>query len=162
MGISNISNNYPSDLGLPLQESNCWMGKVIAHIHKSTSGLISSISSLAQSILSSLIYVGTLGHYTLSDLKNGFSMKRDSSGDNARIDKGLFGNDTFGQALEKVKSELKRHDSKISVCSTLLRELRCSSDPKHRPIYPDLSQGIKLSTYSKTPQQRLAEMEKKQ
>lgn len=137
----------PKHLGPSLQESSSWAGKVVTKIYTTTNYAISSIDSVAKSILSNFIYVGTLGRYTLDDLKGYFSTRVPI--ENKR-----------NSVLEEAKSSLKRHDSKVSVNSILLRGLRFPRDPQYPSIYPDLAGGVKLSTYSKNPEQRLAEMER--
>ena len=71
----NISYSPLNNLGPPLQESSSWTRKVITKVRTTASCLVSSIGSVAQSILSNFIYVGTLGRYTLDDLKDYFSTK---------------------------------------------------------------------------------------
>ena len=139
----------PQHLGPSLQESSSWAGKVVTKIYTTTNYAISSIDSVAKSILSNFIYVGTLGRYTLEDLKDYFSTRVHIENERNSV-------------LEEAQSSLKRHDSKVSVNSTLLRSLRSprSSDSQYQSIYPDLAGGVKLSTYSKNPEQRLAEMER--
>lgn len=158
MSISeNISYSPLNNLGLPLQESSSWTGKVITKVRTTASCLVSSIGSVAQSILSNFIYVGTLGRYTLDDLKDYFSTK--VSIENRNIEEKSVGE--ADNALKEAKSRLKRHDSKVSVSSTLFRKLcQSSSNSQDQSIYPNLGGEVKVSTYAKTPEQRLAEMEK--
>jgi len=158
MSISeNISYSPLNNLGPPLQESSSWTGKVITKVRTTASCLVSSIGSVAQSILSNFIYVGTLGRYTLDDLKDYFSTK--VSIENRNIEEKSVGE--ADNALKEAKSRLKRHDSKVSVSSTLFRKLCQSSfSSQDQSIYPNLGGEVKVSTYAKTPEQRLAEMEK--
>ena len=69
----NIPNRLLNHVEPPLQESGSLLGKVVTKVHATTNYVISSISSVAQFILSSCISVGTLGRYTLDDLKDYFS-----------------------------------------------------------------------------------------
>ena len=62
------------------QEQNLLQGRLVSAISKSGSYIIQSVSYIAQSILSKCIYIGSLGRYTLSDLKNYLFTKQDSSG----------------------------------------------------------------------------------
>lgn len=163
MSTPTISHSLPNDFVPPLQESGSWAGKVITKVHTTASYVISSIDSMAQSILSNFIYVGTLGRYTLNDLKDYFSIKVSIENKNAEEDhieeKNI--NSEPNNVLEETKSKLKRHDSKISVDSTTLRSIRLrrDSNSQHQSLYPDLGGMVKLSTHAKTPEQRLAEME---
>lgn len=154
----NISYSPLNNLGPPLQESSSWTGKVITKVRTTASCLVSSIGSVAQSILSNFIYVGTLGRYTLDDLKDYFSTK--VSIENRNIEEKSVSEPN--SVLEESKSKLKRHDSKISVNSTTLRSIRSrrDSNSQYPALYPSLGGMVKLSTYAKTPEQRLAEMEK--
>ncbi|KAG6559827.1 hypothetical protein RHABOEDO_001545 [Candidatus Rhabdochlamydia oedothoracis] len=174
MGISNISNNYPDNLGSPLQESGSLIGRVITKVYITTNYLISSIGSVTQSILSNFIYVGSLGRYTLDDLKGCFSIKGSlENSDNSskthedlaqsKLNKhGSLGNDVPNKDLEEAKSKLKRCKSNVSVNSSILRKFRSpdASNPLYQELYEKVAETLTLSTHSKTPEKRLKAMEK--
>lgn len=165
MSVPNISNNYPNDLGFPLQENSFWTGKVVTKVHEVTSCVVSSISSIAQFILSSCICVGTLGLYTLNDLKDYFSIKgslEDKDRSAAFSSRDDMEEKSPDIVLKEAKSNLKRHESKISIDSTTFRRLRLPQSSNCSSLYPNLGDNtlFKLSTHQKTPEERLAEMEK--
>ncbi|VHO04130.1 hypothetical protein [Candidatus Rhabdochlamydia sp. T3358] len=159
---SSLNNN----LGFPLQESGSFLGKVVTKVHTTTSYVISSISSVAQFILSSCISVGTLGRYTLDDLKDYFSTKvfLENKDTLAVPPEGDGIEETtvseFAKDLIGAKSGLRRNGSKMSVNSTLFRKFHSKRNSKFESLYPNLKETVKLSTYEKTPEERLAEMEK--
>ncbi len=161
---SSLNNN----LGPPLQESGSWAGKVVTKVHEATSYVVSSISSVAQSILSSCIYVGTLGRYTLDDLKDYFSKENASLECNNDIVAVSSTEDDIEEisevdsSLKEARSNLKRHGSKMSVHSTTLRRFRspATTNSFYQKLYGEVAETLILSTCSKTPEERLAEMER--
>ena len=163
-----ILHNHPSHLGSPLQESGSLIGKVITKVYTTTNYLISSISSVAESILSNFIYVGSLGRYTLDDLKGHFSIKGFSE-DKDRLTVSSKKDDIeeesiseLANVLRKAKSGLERHDSKMSVDSITFQtvHLPYDFDTPHLSIYPNLENIVKLSTHRKDPKERLSEKKK--
>jgi hypothetical protein len=161
----NIPNRLLNHLEPPLQESGSLLGKVVTKVHTTTNYAISSISSVAQFILSSCISVGTLGRYTLDDLKDYFSTTDSLEDISAVSSKGDAIEEASvsesDRALKETKSKLQRHDSKMSVNSTTLRRIRSprDSDSSCSSLYPNLEDTVKLSTHPKNPKERLAEME---
>jgi len=166
MSIPDISDSSPGYFALPLQESSSWGGKVVTKVHEVTSYVISSISSVAQSILSSCIYVGTLGHYALDDLKDYFSKENTSLEDNndtpavSSKEDDIEETDVSELASALRKAQLKRHESKMSIDSATFRRFHSPHDSQYLSLYPSLGDTVKLSTHQKTPEERLAEMEK--
>ncbi|PWU16193.1 MAG: hypothetical protein C5B45_01140 [Chlamydiae bacterium] len=168
MSIPSISDHYPKDLGSPLQESSSWTGKVVTKVYEATNCVVSSINSVAQSILSSCISIGTLGRYKLDDLKDyflvegSFEDKNRSNSSSQEDDLEKTNVSAFANTLGEAKSNLKRHESKMSIDSATFRRFRLPHDPSspYSSLYPSMVDTVKLSTCQKTPKERLAEMEK--
>lgn len=138
MSISITS--YPVDPFTPPQSSNSLPGKVIAQVYRAASYVISSINRISQSILSKCIYIGSIGRYTLDDVKSYLFT------DQAALQEEVLKETTAEEEPEYI-SKLKRQDSKISVNSTFFRSLQESG--KKTNLYPDLSAMAKLSERSK-------------
>ncbi|QZA58394.1 hypothetical protein [Candidatus Rhabdochlamydia porcellionis] len=164
MSIPDVSHSLPNNIEPLLQESGSLLGKIITRIYTTTSYLISSIGSMAQSILSNFIYVGTVGHYKLDDLKDCFSVKRSKDRSTASSKRGDIEETSISEpnsTLKEVKARLNRHTSRISVGSATLRKIRShssSKDSQYPSLYPKLEEMVKLASYSKTPEERLAEL----
>ncbi|MEK7339923.1 MAG: hypothetical protein WBD50_08075 [Candidatus Rhabdochlamydia sp.] len=154
-------DSSPGYFAPPLQESSSWGGKVVIKVHEVTSCVISSISSVAQSILSGCIYVGTLGHYTLDDLKDYFSKENASlEGNNDTLavssteddikEKNIVEPDsTLEKKDEELsQSRLNRHPSKVSVSSQLYRSIRAGgvANSPYSTAFQGMGETMKLST----------------
>ncbi len=125
MSTSITPDSSPGYFTPPLQESSSWGGKVVTKVHEVTSCVISSISSVAQSILSGCIYVGTLGDYTLDDLKDYFSKENASLEDKPSLE------DEKDITKEKpeYESNLKRNPSIASSCYNRFMEIANGKSP---------------------------------
>lgn len=67
LGNSSVTSNTSRP-----QETGSLYGRLVSTISRNSSYIAQSISSIAQSILSKCIYIGSLGRYTLDNLKNYF------------------------------------------------------------------------------------------
>ena len=67
---TSIITGYPIDQAVLPQGSNSLPEKAVTQLYRATSYVVSSINQIAQSILSKCIYMGSLGRYTLDDIKN--------------------------------------------------------------------------------------------
>lgn len=163
MSITNIFYSHPNHLETPLPERSSLLGKFVTKVHTTTSYLIASIHSLARLILSYFIYVGSWGRYTLNahfSLQRGLGNSASCANIQEVVSKRNQREDL--RAIEENKAfnkvPLKRHASKLSVSSNILRNIR--SERASSSLYPNLAEMVTLSTCVKTPEQRLAELER--
>lgn len=135
-----IKNNFVQ----PLQESGSLARKVITKVYKTTSYVIYSISSIAQSILSECIYVGSFGRYTIEDLKSYLFTKKVSLEEKIVPDSSSAKTD-----VREEKSAIQRHPSKVSVASSYFRrviEISENEDSPYSGCYRQLKGLVKLSS----------------